>query len=73
MYDYQSVRQVVAADQSFCTQYYAMALGNGNDRTPEPIMVWAPVVHVFLKMVKSGIRLSQCEPRLNVLSVFHLD
>ena len=39
MYDYQSVRQVVAADQSFCTQYYVMALGNGNDRTPEPIMV----------------------------------
>ena len=38
MYDYQSVRQVVAADQSFCTQYYVMALGNGNDRTPEPIM-----------------------------------
>ena len=49
MYDYQSVRQVVAADLSFCTQYYVMALGNGNYRTPEPIMVMGSCCTCFFE------------------------
>ena len=39
MYDYLSVRQVLAAGQSFCPQYYVMVMSRSNNLNLEELPV----------------------------------